>query len=231
MEKLNITNKQIPETYAGFIYKTIFPNGKIYVGQSTKRINIIYFGSGKDCEKAIKEHGKKNLIREILRFCATQIQLDFWEAYWIKKLKATDPEVGYNILPGTANKFGKVNMAKLPIIRERMSLAQIKWNKEHPLIGVKRSEMMKEYYINNPDAIINLREKMKGSKNGIKTYFPKGHKPINIEQLKEINKGKKYALGHKRSKENKKKDSVRNSGDNNPMSRLNIERRRLLNEK
>lgn len=97
------------------IYKIIFPNGKIYIGQDSNN-NPKYLGSGVKSNCALKKFGKENCKKEILRFCKTQKQLDFFEAYYIKKFKSTDIKIGYNILPGTSNKFGSGS----PMLIERV---------------------------------------------------------------------------------------------------------------
>lgn len=53
MNNLNISNKIVPENYFGFIYKTTFPNGMIYVGETEKRTEENYFGSGNKCKEKI----------------------------------------------------------------------------------------------------------------------------------------------------------------------------------
>ena len=59
----------VPEEYYGFIYKTVFPNGKIYIGQTTKRVDVNYLGTGGlFLRNAFKKYGKENCVREILRF-------------------------------------------------------------------------------------------------------------------------------------------------------------------
>ena len=99
------------------IYKTTFPNGKIYIGQSTYN-NEQYFGSGVICSRALKKFGKENCKKEILRECETQKQLDFFEMFYIKKFNSTDINIGYNIMPGTTNEFAQGS----PMLIERVRL-------------------------------------------------------------------------------------------------------------
>ena len=42
---LNTTSIPIPQEYYGFLFKTKFPDEKIYIGQTTKEVKISYFGS------------------------------------------------------------------------------------------------------------------------------------------------------------------------------------------
>jgi group I intron endonuclease len=79
------------------IYKTTnLLNGKIYVGQS-KHNKSTYLGSGTYIKKAIKKYGRENFNREVLEYCETSEDLNERELYWIKKLKATDRKIGYNV--------------------------------------------------------------------------------------------------------------------------------------
>lgn len=106
----------------GIIYKTTcLANGKIYVGQTTSS-DPSYLGSGRKITDAVKKYGIDNFKRKILKVCYNQKQLDAWELVFIKKLRATDPKIGYNILPGSATCFGQVNPAKLSEVRKRMSV-------------------------------------------------------------------------------------------------------------
>lgn len=88
------------------IYKTTcLVNGKIYIGQNKRNITS-YLGSGVALLESINKYGKGNFKKEILRKCKNQKELDFFEEYYIKKFDSTNKNIGYNILPGTANKFG-----------------------------------------------------------------------------------------------------------------------------
>ena len=108
----------------GFIYKTTnLINGKIYIGQHIGKVFDSYLGSGSYFLNAVKKYGKENFKREILRYCYSQHELDVWEMVMIRKYNATDKNIGYNILPGTANNFGCVNPACLPEVKEKIRKA------------------------------------------------------------------------------------------------------------
>jgi len=82
------------------IYKiTNLINGKIYIGQHYTSADDGYLGSGKWIKRAIKKYGKENFIRETIEFC-TSANVDEKEVYWVNKLGATNPKVGYNIDKG-----------------------------------------------------------------------------------------------------------------------------------
>lgn len=84
----------------GIVYKTTFPNGKIYIGQTTRKNNEYYFGSGVNCWRAIKKYGSRNLKRETLRVCKNKKELDNWEKIYIKVNNSMNINVGYNIDKG-----------------------------------------------------------------------------------------------------------------------------------
>jgi hypothetical protein len=107
--QLNISDVKVPKYYFGFIFKTIFPNGKIYIGQTQNKIDRCYFGSGSLAKQLIKEFGKNNLKREILKFVNNINQLNAWESIMIKKFNSCDLDIGCNILSGAPNnaRFGR----------------------------------------------------------------------------------------------------------------------------
>ena len=190
-----------------YIYKTIFPNGKIYIGQ-TKHDNPKYFGSGVIISNYISSYGKDNLKKEILRFCKTQTQLDFWETYYIKKFKSSNNEIGYNILEGSSTGFGYGNPMKLQLVRDKVR-SKLIGNKNG--VGYKPSKESKD----------NMSLKMKGNKNATgnirslevrrrKSEEMKGNKiSLGIKKSPElIEKIRKSSTGLKRSEETKKRISV-----------------------
>lgn len=94
-----------------YIYKiTNLVNGKIYVGQHSSNTNRYYMGSGSELKKAKKEYGTHNFKMEILEEYRghSRKELSELEIKWIKKLDATNPEVGYNRLKaGNGGYIGK----------------------------------------------------------------------------------------------------------------------------
>src|SRR5574343_177718 len=87
------------------IYKTLnLINGKFYIGKDTKD-NPNYFGSGIVLRRAIKKYGKENFMKQTIEVCSTEEELNEREIYWIDKLDARNPEVGYNMLKGGEGVF------------------------------------------------------------------------------------------------------------------------------
>ena len=86
------------------VYKIVYPNGKIYVGQD-RTDNINYFGSANpaliatDFDEA--ERGDFTIRRVVLwrSDTATRQEVTRVEIEWILKLRANDPAVGYNRWP------------------------------------------------------------------------------------------------------------------------------------
>lgn len=186
----------------GFIYKTTnLINGKIYIGQHIGKVFDSYLGSGSYFLNAVKKYGKENFKREILRYCYSQHELDIWEMVMIRKYNATDKNIGYNILPGTANEFGSGSPAKLPRVRKKMSEAMSKrlesgWRPLHYLKEKdyeEHSKFMKEYY--------------------------KTHEPWNKgKKMDDITKHPMYGKHHSEESRKKMKEHHADfSGKNNPM--------------
>ena len=94
----------------GIIYKLTFPNGKMYIGQTTKTLaerikghNIDSHKAKYPVHKAIKSFGIENVKSEIIEYCDTQEELDEREQYWIKELNTmlgTENCNGYNVVSG-----------------------------------------------------------------------------------------------------------------------------------
>jgi len=88
------------------VYKTTNTvNGKIYVGQDSKN-NPRYLGSGNVFKEALHQYGKEHFVKEILEVCDPyymlterdrQRLLNEREEYWITKLRARNPTIGYNL--------------------------------------------------------------------------------------------------------------------------------------
>lgn len=109
------------------IYKTTNKiNGKIYVGQhKTKNINDGYIGSGLILNNARQKYGEENFKREILEFC-TRDNLNEREIYWIEKLCARNPHIGYNIKKGGSGGDVFTGNPNMHAIREKISKGVMK---------------------------------------------------------------------------------------------------------
>jgi len=69
--------------YYGFIYKTILPDGRYYIGQhkiiNQKTLDSNYWGSGVIIKDYIKSKGTVELRREILVFGYNHDEMNFLE--------------------------------------------------------------------------------------------------------------------------------------------------------
>lgn len=87
------------------IYCHLFPNGKRYVGLTRNSLHERW-GKGnkyKTCllvNRAIEKYGWENVIHETLATAETKEEAELLERQYIKSFKTTDPNYGYNILPG-----------------------------------------------------------------------------------------------------------------------------------
>lgn len=99
----------------GYIYKTVFPNGKIYVGQShiNKEFNPKYHGSGTVVTNFLKTHDESELHTVLIEWCESKDELNKREIYWINELNSLIPN-GYNIATGgNGGNLGETVNAKL----------------------------------------------------------------------------------------------------------------------
>jgi hypothetical protein len=89
------------------IYKTTnIINGKHYIGKhQTKDLDDGYFGSGKLLKRAIKKYGIDNFVKQILRVCTTEKEMDLIE----KILVVPDPEISYNLCNGGQGGWSYLN--------------------------------------------------------------------------------------------------------------------------
>lgn len=150
-----------------YIYKTTcLINNKIYIGQCSKspEESEDYFGSGRRIKDCLKKHGKKNFKKEILCICKSQKALDVMEEFYIKKFNSTNKEIGYNILPGTANGFGSVSPMLIKSVRES-SLSKIKlfWSSDKSIeVRKEISKKRKDFFKENPGIISGKNNPMFG---------------------------------------------------------------------
>jgi hypothetical protein len=81
-------------------------NGKHYIGKhQTKDLDDGYFGSGKLLRYAIKKYGKDAFVKQILRVCSTEKEMDLIE----KILVVPDPEISYNLCNGGQGGWSYLN--------------------------------------------------------------------------------------------------------------------------
>ncbi|QJX71244.1 hypothetical protein F-liban_182 [Faustovirus] len=125
----------------GLIYKLTAPNGKIYIGQTTKTFGQRMSGhkssakTGKGgCRhliNAINEHGWDNFQKEVIMQCNSR-DLDYYEKKFVALYDALNRDIGYNIVDG-----GNSNKTYSDEQKQRMSNG-IRKNKTYKLpMGIR----------------------------------------------------------------------------------------------
>lgn len=103
----------------GFIYKTILPDGRYYIGQhkiiSLRTLDPYYFGSGVIIKDYIKSKGKSHLKRELLAFGYSWEEMNLLESIFVTESVLSDPHC-VNLDKGGRNKFTRFSQ-----VNERIS--------------------------------------------------------------------------------------------------------------
>ena len=87
------------------VYQHIFPNGKRYIGVTRTSVNRRWGYKGYNYKtqivgRAIEKYGWDNIRHEIFAVCNTKEEAERVERWLVKYYDATNPEHGYNVLPG-----------------------------------------------------------------------------------------------------------------------------------
>lgn len=118
--------------YYGYIYKTTnLVTQKIYVGQkkSQKFLANKYLGSGIKLKSSIQKYGEDSFNVELLEWCYDENQLNSQEVYWIEKLDAMNPDIGYNLMSGGYRCRGIVLSEETKKILSEKAKGRPGWNK------------------------------------------------------------------------------------------------------
>jgi len=112
----------------GHIYLQLFPNNKMYVGQTVNYDIRVYSyknnkGSNKHHTNAIKHHGWKNV--KMVRTVCPWYLLDTVEMFLIEYFDSTDPSRGYNKTTG-GRKFWKFSNAQRAYLSQAQKLSFVK---------------------------------------------------------------------------------------------------------
>jgi hypothetical protein len=99
----------------GFLYKTILPDGRFYIGQhkivSQKTLDPYYFGSGVIIRDYIKSKTAHDLKREILVFGYSFDEMNLLESIYVTEEILNDP-LCINLDKGGKNKFSRYDLVK-----------------------------------------------------------------------------------------------------------------------
>jgi len=177
------------------VYKIVnLVNGKIYVGKDEFNSSK-YFGSGYKLKPAIEKYGKENFTKHIIETCENSKHLAEREIYWIAKLDACNPKVGYNIAEGGngGNTYAGKTEKEMKEIKKKISEAGKgrKFSEEHRR---KLSEQAKNRKGNKPNPL-------KGMK--YEDY-------MDSDKVKEIKR--KVSEAAKRPRSEKHKQKLRDNG-------------------
>lgn len=175
------------------VYKHTFPNGKFYIGITSKvRIEERWGDSGKYYKgqfvyRAIKKYGWDNIKHEILFEDLPKIQAYQKEIELIAFYKSNDKRFGYNIESGG-------NTRKL------MTYAKKK------MLSIKCKELIKSGRINLTKTLQSEEAKKKRKESLTKYYEKYG---VSEETRQKISKAVKGKTGHKWTDEEKRRASER----------------------
>lgn len=114
-------------------------NGKIYIGQHrTDDLDDGYMGSGTLLLMAKQKYGIKNFSKEIIAYADTKEKLDYLERFYIRKYKAQNKNIGYNIQPGGGGYGGTKGMHFVfsEEHKQKLSEAQKRYCQEHGAQGL-----------------------------------------------------------------------------------------------
>lgn len=87
------------------VYQHIFPNGKRYIGVTRTSVEKRWGYRGYNYKsqvvgRAIEKYGWENIEHEVFAVCDTKEQAEHLERWLVKHFDTTNPEHGYNVLPG-----------------------------------------------------------------------------------------------------------------------------------
>lgn len=164
-------------------------SGKIYIGKhTTDNIDDGYMGSGKIIKRAIKKEGIGNFTKEILSYADTLKTLNFLERFYIKKYKARNSDIGYNLTDGGDGGAWNKGVPVKPETKIRISRAHI---------GKKRGSMSDE--TKHKLSVINKGKRLSEE---VKIKMSESHKgkvlkPFTDEHRKHISESMKKRTGEK----------------------------------
>ena len=87
------------------VYQHIFPNGKRYIGVTRTSLEKRWGYKGRNYKtqlvgRAIEKYGWDNIRHEAFAVCDTKEQAEHLERWLVKHFDTTNPQHGYNVLPG-----------------------------------------------------------------------------------------------------------------------------------
>ena len=226
-------NPRFEKTYK--IYKHVFPNGKVYIGITSRDLNVRW-DSGKGygdtlMGRAVKKYGWDNIKHYVLKGDFTESQAKTKERELIAKYHSMDYAYGYNQTAGGDGSLGykHSDVAKKKMSQNHADVSGL----NNPFFGKHHSEETCEQLrlINKGKAISKeSRKKISIAMSGENHPLYGTHcSEERKRKISESNKG--VLLGVKFTEDHKKKlsESVRQSWNNRPRT-FSEETRRKMSE-
>ena len=150
----------------GFIYKILFPNGKHYIGLTSRSLEDrqkdhkynAKKGDTKCLYNALRKYDMEDTLELVeIDTADTNEELCEKEIGYILSYNSFDREYGYNMTLGGEGVNGYVYTETDKL---KMSEAYYKYHKEHPEAKTERGEKIAKHYIDNPEAINQMSEKI-----------------------------------------------------------------------
>lgn len=126
------------------VYVHIFPNGKMYCGQTKRPVEVRkrYYRPHTRIASAISHYGWDQINTVVLRENMSKDDADYFERRIIAEFNLQDPRFGYNMANGGD---GGATRIITPEIRDEMSERAKKFWDAHPEAKTRTSQKMIEY--------------------------------------------------------------------------------------
>jgi len=199
-----------PENYYGYVYLIYDQkNKKVYIGQTIRRVEESYFGSGTWIKRIIKKRGTYFLKKRILGFCYSNEELLECETECKLFYNSLNPIYGYNIIKKDCDLRDAIsNHPDKELIYKKRTETRMSW--------YKHSEETKQKLSVSHDGIGHTEEtKQKLSIKGKgRDAWNKGLTKETNESVKKISESRKGIIF---TEEHKKNLSISLKGKESPM--------------
>lgn len=192
--------QQNDNPYYGYVYFSFnLINGKKYIGQSGKKFNGKYFGSGRDILRALRKYGNQNFLVKVIEWCDHKESdvdsknfLDERETFWIRFFNAKHEENYYNVIStATPALRGKEN----GFYRKKHSIESLEKAKQ------TNANKTKEQKLKERDRHRNSLKMFYNSQEGILLKESIGNRNRNKKQPKEVLEKRKFSVQNRSDQE------------------------------
>lgn len=128
-----------------YVYIHTCPNGKKYVGCTTRSLEGRWFGRGyrgQNFQIAIEEFGWDRITHEVFEV-DTEKEMYYLERYLIAFYNTTNPEKGYNRCPGGRTVKGVIRSSEYCRKQSESHKGKVPWNKGIPRDPLTREKISK----------------------------------------------------------------------------------------